>query len=829
MSTSRSDPESRARRRRECATAILILSVLLGVFFGRAILRYDTHRYAFTDFLQQFPLFTVDAAHVPWNRLMGDPSVEIVPWLLFDREMVRHGQLPLWNPYNGGGVPHLAKYSSAVFSPFTVPFYVLPIRLALLVAPFLKLFCLGFFTFLFLREIEVSLGPALVGAVAFQFSGMNVVWLSGPQTGALISLPAAFFFIERFLRRRDDEQRNVQNGRSVKDLAGLTLALLAGLLAGHPETFYFSLLAVVGYAAFRLWYFARSGRSSSTARVFAASSGSGLVLAGILAAGLASLQIVPFLEYLSHSEAITERSDGGPVGVQFRASLLPLMAFPNLLGNPTLPVDAIDRLPDLNFAEITTAYVGATGLFLGLLGLTCIKGRPHAAFFAVLGGLWLLYAFRVPWIGALFRLIPGLGLAPPTRSSHLWTFAVVCLAAVSLDQVCQVGCRSKAENRRLAAQAALFGAVFLAVALAGAAMLLQSPSIQDVAAGSIPFSFTLSQSLPIVISFFGGLAGLIVLALSANATVRRVGLAAVLWAVFLQGGGLLRNFNPTTPDKYFYPVTAAFGKIQTAVGGARLAALGSNTIVSDSNIPYHLAIPNNYDGQWIRDYDRLYRDLFHADNFQRTPMTATASAVRMFGIKYLIRGDSNGCNCLIPDADLERIADIAEFELYRYQPGLGSYFTVGVAIAIPNAKAARARVLANDFDPYSSVVLHEGHAAGSSAIAGTAQPVETISESPTRIVLIARRATAGYLVLTKPFYPGWKARVNGHSAPVLEADGAICAVPVPEGESRIEFFYDPLSWKIGLLLTFLSALTGAILLRSVRRSRPAAPPRGHPR
>jgi hypothetical protein len=55
---------------------------------------------------------------------MGDPAVDYLPWLQLSWESLRAGKIPLWNPYNGGGVPHLGNYVSAVLSPYSLPFYV---------------------------------------------------------------------------------------------------------------------------------------------------------------------------------------------------------------------------------------------------------------------------------------------------------------------------------------------------------------------------------------------------------------------------------------------------------------------------------------------------------------------------------------------------------------------------------------------------------------------------------------------------------------------------------------------------------------------------------
>src|SRR6185436_15006242 len=152
--------------------------------FAEPIARYRTSHYSSADVTQSYSLTAFEPGYVPKNRFLSDPAVQMQPWLMFDRDAIRAGELPLWNPYNAGGVPHLANYQSAVFSPFSAPFYVLSFKAALLVSAFAKLFALGLFTFLFLREIGLCASAATVGATAFMYSGQSVLLLAYPHTAA---------------------------------------------------------------------------------------------------------------------------------------------------------------------------------------------------------------------------------------------------------------------------------------------------------------------------------------------------------------------------------------------------------------------------------------------------------------------------------------------------------------------------------------------------------------------------------------------------------------------------------------------------------------------
>src|SRR6185436_7200751 len=160
---------------------------------------------------------------------------------------------------------------------------------------------------------------ALIGATAFMFSGHNVLLLSFPHVGAMVAMPAGFFFVERTIRRieewyqnatprRTDGTRAPARPRVFWPLFGLTASFCAGLLAGNPEPFFFSALFVGVFAIVRLaraWW--KLGRDRAAGREVLRL---GLLLCTscLLAAGLTAFQTLTFFEYLNLSRVLEQRS-----------------------------------------------------------------------------------------------------------------------------------------------------------------------------------------------------------------------------------------------------------------------------------------------------------------------------------------------------------------------------------------------------------------------------------------------------------------------------------------------------------------------------------------
>jgi uncharacterized membrane protein YfhO len=68
-------------------------------------------------------------------------------------------------------------------------------------------------------------------------------------------------------------------------------------------------------------------------------------------------------------------------------------------------------------------------------------------------------------------------------------------------------------------------------------------------------------------------------------------------------------------------------------------------------------------------------------------------------------------------------------------------------------------------------------------------------------------------VLADSFYPGWKAYVDGKETAILKANHFFRALSLSQGQHMVEFKYEPLSFRIGLIVSLLTAL--CIVLASV--------------
>jgi len=84
--------------------------------------------------------------------------------------------------------------------------------------------------------------------------------------------------------------------------------------------------------------------------------------------------------------------------------------------------------------------------------------------------------------------------------------------------------------------------------------------------------------------------------------------------------------------------------------------------------------------------------------------------------------------------------------------------------------------------------------------------VAVVEQAPGRVVLDARLARPGLVILADVFYPGWKLTVDDRPAPILRANRLMRGAAVAEGRHRLVYTYDPASFKIGAAVSVAGLL-----------------------
>ena len=155
-----------------------------------------------------------------------------------------------------------------------------------------------------------------------------------------------------------------------------------------------------------------------------------------------------------------------------------------------------------------------------------------------------------------------------------------------------------------------------------------------------------------------------------------------------------------------------------------------------------------------------------------------------------------------------RLVHSGDVKIYENLDNLPRAFVVHRARVLDD-EAAIVAMKDPAFRPEKEAILASGGHGAPLLRADGEDEVELLSYEPERIVISVNLAEEGYLVLTDAYYPGWRALTDGLETPIYRADLLFRAVYLPAGQHRVEFIYDPLSFKLGAVIS-LTALLGLV-------------------
>ena len=95
--------------------------------------------------------------------------------------------------------------------------------------------------------------------------------------------------------------------------------------------------------------------------------------------------------------------------------------------------------------------------------------------------------------------------------------------------------------------------------------------------------------------------------------------------------------------------------------------------------------------------------------------------------------------------------------------------------------------------------------------------VNILKYSPNYVEIEANANNSSFLVLADNYYPGWKVHINGSERNVLRVNYNLRGVVLPRGQNKVQFSFDPLSFKIGAAISFLTMLSIGVFFLLQRR------------
>jgi membrane protein YfhO len=749
----------------------------------------------------------------PGSMLLGQDT--IAAGVMFRSFFVEHfkalGRLPLWNPYLFGGVPTIEGGSGDILYPAAVLHLLLPMPSALAWKLILHVYLAGVFMYLAARAFGLSRWLALFAGSAYLLSANLVSLVWGGQDGKMYVtalFPAAMWLLVTGIERRSW-------------LRFLWLGAVAGLMVvAHPQLAYYAYIALLAYGLGSLFTRRRQG-----GRLLATWLAGGM-LAALTAIGVAAITLFPMYRYLREDSPRAGPGRGFEYSATWslHAEEALSLFIPDFAGTDAQSETYWGKNPFKHNSE----YGGALVFVLGIAALVGLKGDRRRWGLGAMAAVALLYALGAgtPVFRILYFIVPGLkNFRAPSLAAFVAITALTLLAALLVERVLAAD-DQRARRTLSASLAAGTGAALLIaiIALAGGSGVYSTwTSVFGAAEGGVRQA-AFQANLPRIA---GGalLVALICAAgwgavyLWSRGTLKVTHVMVVL--IGLTALDLLRvddrYIQVVRYDDFFPPDPGIDALRARLVSGERVLTIGG--VYPDGFLATY-GVPEvfGYHGNQLRWYNALTR--YDARQMARTPAEIEqywlsflrSAALRTLAARYVLlpgQVDLPGLKLLGAD---QRVA------VYINEGAMPGAAVVPEIQVEPDSARRIATLWSPTFDPSKTVIVDEpvlavGQAGGTGTAAIEGNGDDTLA-------IRVHSSGPALLTVSRTYHPSWQAEIDGQAAPVLRANHALMAVPLPRsGEHRVVMRYRPrivrvaagasaVTWATVLIVTLFGAAVG---------------------
>ena len=715
----------------------------------------------------------------------ADMARQFLPWREFGFGELAKGNLALWNPHNYAGAPFFGGMQSALLYPPNALFLVLPLPLAANWSVALNVWLLG--SFMYLWALRRGLHPfaAFVAAALLMFSAPHFLRIhAGHVTSmaAMVWAPLIFLAMDEWLASR----------RPGWVLLGM-LAVAMQILAGHPQTVYFTALIAGFYALLRL---------------IALDGGKVRAAAGLLGF-YAGAALLTALQLLTAFQAASETVRNHGVPFEFAA----YFSFP--------PENLVTWLAPAFFGDPywgrwylweASAFMGVIGFALACYGIATAKTTGRNALLAT-AGLAALLAFgdNTPLFRLAFEALPLLDRFRGAGKFFFLTAVILALfAGCGLDRIL----RERGVPRR-----AVWATGAAALGVGAAAIVIRLVDWRPVAHAVLASGQTYLDRVLYGDSRF----------LAASQSFASLGLA--LAAVTLAAAAALLLWTRRQPRAAFVLGILAVAEI-FAFARLNRPTFDSSRVVIAELQQFLAANPGDYRILNLTHYPNSAISMHAFDAWGYDPavtrryaefITWSAGDDPARAIEYVLFRQFH------PLLSMLRVkyVVVAEKDTIAIHPGgtpplrrvelIGSYEVHAERGAILQAMGAKS------FDPAKQVVL-EREPAPRPVAAESQGHAKIVREGSDFLDIEAEVVSPSVLLVTDAWTPAWRAvsleSNDTRRYEVMPADYVLRAVPLDRGTHRLRLEYAPPQLGLGAAISVIAWAAwlgiGALLWRRRR-------------
>jgi hypothetical protein len=727
-------------------------------------------------------------------------------WLHFWLDSIRHGSLPIWDPYTMAGHSFSGEMQTGAFNPLRLIWLLAPFNRRGLLSPAayhvwyaLMHFMAAGFMFALLREFRLSRFSSFMGGLCFSLGGFvgHMYWPDMYESAAW--LPIVFLFLLRALRA-ETVRKTALNAAFGGLAVGMTI------LASRLHIVMMEMIVVFSGVVYHAC--ASPGRDSAGRAVSPADSDLGagasaqgeplapptrpfiwrravIAFAIVAALGAASgaVQLFPSLEYSPTAYRLLGEPGFLPGDTRIPYSAMQDYLMPNAIAYLVIP---FGYTGNASMGEAANPYIGFLPLIAAIIGIRRYWGNLWVRYLAGLAVASFLYCLGQfsPLAGALYAVVPKMWmLREASRMAYLLDFALAALAAFGIEALISAG-------KEKALWPGLDRILTWGLAACGVALFIPAVWSTKPEIGINPWI-----SLSIVIIFLS------------------YGLLRYMESGHRGRGARLLLAGLVLFDLNAFDWGAVNRSDAERQGSDQLrraeSARGAMAFLKSRPGPFRIKVQ--------ADEPPNVGDLFRVPMIDAAhPGSLSIAYMRVWTYSDLM----NVRYILTPASKPEpgAVYQDKNWKVYENPTGLPRAWVAHETRVEPSDVRASDVAGSAGFDARKIAVVSRPVDLAPLPD-GAVERVVFSAVEPNRLAMDVQAASRGMLVISEMYYPGWRAKVNGRAAEIHKVDGALRGVVTPAGRSKVELDYAPASIYAGGALSFVVFLGVGLAAFLERRRR----------
>ncbi|HHT9137077.1 MAG TPA: YfhO family protein [Candidatus Wunengus sp. YC60] len=743
-----------------------------------------------------------------------DTRHQLFYWRYFGFNTMAKGIIPLWNPYIYGGTPFVGGLQSAIFYPLNLIFLIFPIHIAINYSIILHVFLSGVFTYLYLRFIRLnpqlysaslSRSSCLVSSIIFMFCAPQIFHVYPghlPNLCTMIWLPLILLFSELFIRNRN---------YLYAFFGGVAVAF--NILAGHPQYFFYTAIAVVAYFIIRIIQEFKEHRNWNYAGYHA----SGVFIIYTIGVLLAAIQLLPAFEMIKYSTRQTLSYEW--VGqFSFAPENFITLFIPEFLGD-SLKTPYWGRY----YLWEMSLYVGILPLMLCAIA-SFYNRNTFTKTFLIMALITTILALGkfTPLFKILYTIAPGFNMF---RGNSKFIFIV----AFSLSVLSGFGAEYLRDSIFTKKKISAFLYITLGISAVISLFLLiffllgagygtwhgiinkicllgdrytTLPSLNDSVFLRSTFAIATKSAVKFIILI---IISLLVIGLWLTGRLKRQILIPITLALIFGDLWFFGNqYMVTFDSRQCFWNKEMLGVLKNNPEAARITTVGHFEL--NQGMAHDISNIGGYDANVIKEYSEFI-NLSDGKPLEEPRIVMEVRQIskltNLLNLKYILLP----ANVRIQHPSIKLVYNDSKYALFDNTQALPRTFIVHDAKTLQGRDAIFKDLASSEFDPLKYVILEEPSSFTRNIDSENylQEPSPTIIEySPNRVTIRATLFEDGYLVLGDTFYPGWNAYVAGKKSRVFKTDYILRSVFLEKGDHVVKFVYEPKSFTIGMIITLTS-------------------------